>query len=138
MSKAWKEFEKETAEFFGGLRRIRVSYDESVGDVIHPTYSIECKYGKQIPKYLQVDEPTKFVVGREYFRIYRVCPSEILHVENGTLGFNYCPLKWKMKRKPTAQFLCDAMEQAKDYNPTLKPLVCVKPKHWRGFVVIWK
>lgn len=47
--KAWKMAEKEIAEYFGGIRRSRVSYSEVAGDVIHPTYSIEVKYGKQIP-----------------------------------------------------------------------------------------
>ena len=50
MSRAWKDFELECAKAFGGMRRIRISYGESGSDVIHPTLSIECKYGKCIPK----------------------------------------------------------------------------------------
>ena len=45
----WKAFEKQVADVVRGTRRTRVNYAESVGDVIHPKYSIECKYGKQIP-----------------------------------------------------------------------------------------
>ena len=47
--KPWKSAEKEVAEFFGGMRRVRMSYSEVAGDIIHPHYSIEVKYGKCIP-----------------------------------------------------------------------------------------
>lgn len=73
MSRAWKEAEKEVAEFFGGTRRVRISYSESACDVIHSEYSLEVKYGKQIPKYLKVKVITElFSNGVRY----RLTPSE--------------------------------------------------------------
>ena len=50
MSKAWKNLEREVAKALNGTRRSRVNYGESIEDVAHPFFAIECKYGKCIPK----------------------------------------------------------------------------------------
>lgn len=61
MSKAWKDFEREVARTFNGVRRVRINYAEVGGDVIHPTLSIECKYGKQIPKKALLGKRCRFL-----------------------------------------------------------------------------
>ena len=133
MSKAWKAFEKQTAEFFGGLRRIRIMYNESVGDVIHPYYSIECKYGGQVPNYLAPYVPTELEVGGKYFQ---VVPSNYITIIRKKLHVR--SLGYVKKSRKSSKFLDDTMDQARRYNPTLGPIVCVKPKYWRGFIIIWE
>ena len=133
MSKAWKELEKKVAEFFGGLRVVRIAYNEVAGDVIHPIYSIECKYGGQVPKHLSPRIPTELTVGRRRYRIIHSSRCEM----DGKLLY-YKTLGWVKKTRKTSHFLRDAMEQAKRYNPTLTPLVCVKSKGRHGFMLIWE
>ena len=156
MSKAWKDAEREVAAFFGGQRRIRVRYDEEIGDIIHPTYSIEVKYGGQIPAYLKVTAPTilkvesghpkgekvhnRVEIGKqkvesgqlllEHFAV----PSQCL-VE-GTLRLRGY-VAFERKEVSRSEFLSKAMAQATRYDPELIPIVCVKPKRWRGFIVIF-
>ena len=133
MSKAWKAAEKEVAGFFGGLRRVRVSYSESVGDVIHKYYSIEVKYGKQVPKCISPELPTKLTVGGI---TYCVVPSRWLTVEDGLMT---CKNKWWVyKERKGCKFLENALEQAERYNPDLMPIVCVKPRGRHGFIAIWE
>ena len=141
----WKAAEREVAKFFGGRRRVRVSYDESIGDIIHYRLSIEVKYGKQIPKYLIPPQgyPTVLCVGAARYRMAH--SSCIIPDLNHRLGrrrrrhaFQVNALVWGTRRIRRAKFLKDAMEQARSYNPTLKPLVCVKAKRMRGFVAIWR
>ena len=119
--KPWKLAEKEVAKYFGGTRRVRVGYNESIGDIIHPKYSIEVKYGKQIPAYLRVNNPTLLTVdGAEYWLEPTKCKG---------VGIDWVSTK-------SAKFLERAFEQAERYNPTLEPLVCVKAKGMCGFVVV--
>ena len=113
--------EKEVAEFFGGERRVRVNYAESASDVIHPTYTFEVKYGKQIPKTLAIDVPTIITSnGKRYY-----C----------TLSRCLLPMAWHRKKK-SVKFLDKAMEQARNYRADRIPVVCVKPDRFRGFVFI--
>jgi hypothetical protein len=49
IGRAWKMFELEVAKAYGGMRRVRINYGERGSDIIHDKYSIECKYGWQIP-----------------------------------------------------------------------------------------
>lgn len=130
MSKAWKNAEKEVAKFFGGKRRIRVSYSEKIGDVIHPHYSLEVKYGKQIPKYLVPVVPT--LLNDKYW----ICPSQLLIVHDDVMKVN--TTCWVCKKQKTVNFLEDSLDQAERYNPTMRPIVCVKPKNYRGFIAIWR
>ena len=137
MSTAWKELEKKVAEFFGGLRVVRIAYNEVAGDVIHPLYSIECKYGKQVPKYLSPSIPTELTVGQGRSRKrYRIIHSSRCEMDGKLLY--YKTLGWAQHKRKTCQFLKDAMEQAKRYNPTLTPLVCVKAPRRHGFMCIWE
>ncbi len=85
----WRAFEKECADYFGGIRRVRVNYGESIGDIIHPLYSIEVKYGLQCPK----------------------------------------------KRKGS-KFLDNAFSQARGYDPTKVPIVCLKRPRQQGFTIV--
>lgn len=136
---AWKTFEKEVATFFGGLRRIRIMYHESIGDVLHPYFQIECKYGGQVPKYLSVDMPYELTVQRgNFYCRYRVVPSMFIAVKKKIIysrrRFDWNPADTRKK----ATFLERTMEQAKKYDSSKRPLVCVKPKYRRGFVCIWE
>lgn len=89
---AWKDFEREVAKFFGGRRRVRIDYSESIGDIIHPSLSIECKYGKQVPH--------KAIAGKK------------------------------------CAFLTKAFEQARRYESTKTPVVCLKRPRQRGFTIV--
>jgi len=128
--KPWKAAEKEVAEYFGGLRRVRIRYDESIGDIIHPKYSIEVKWGKQVPCYLRVIEPTILEVGErrqgtKLMREYYLRPSGYI-VRHAWAQ--------RVKRK-SAKFLVDAINQALRYDPSKIALVCVKSRGMRGFVI---
>jgi len=61
MSRAWKQAELEVARYFCGMRRVRISYAERGSDIIHSLYSIEVKYGKQIPKKALLGKCCKFL-----------------------------------------------------------------------------
>lgn len=134
MSVAWKSAEKEVAEYFGGVRRVRVSYSESVGDVIHPEYSIEVKYGKQVPKYMVPQWPVVLTVdGVKYVTM----PSGMFlqHTIRKTLEPMWCAL---ITREVSGEFLTQAFEQAERYYPDKRPIVCCKRPRQRGFNVIWR
>lgn len=134
--KAWKQAEKEVAEFFGGIRRVRVEYGESVADNIHPLYSIEVKWGKQIPTCLSVRVPTKLYTEKG---VYCMAPSKFFDAR--FIKWRWTPpsiVGWVRKRRIRMQFLEDAMDQARQYNDELMPLVCVKPKGRHGFIIIWE
>ena len=76
MGQAWKDAEREVAKFFGGMRRSRVSYSESVGDIIHPTYSIEVKYGSQIPNKALIGRSCKFL-NKAFIQAIQYEPTKI-------------------------------------------------------------
>ena len=129
----WKAAELQVSEFFGGKRRIRVTYSEEIGDIIHPHYSIEVKYGKQIPKYLITKHPLMLVVGKRKFRVF---PSSDILIHRQMISYNVLFLT--ERRRKTAKFLLDAITQAKRYNPDLRPVVAVKSPRMRGFVIVWE
>ena len=73
--KAWKNLEKTVAEILGGVRHVRVSYSEKAQDVDHEYYTVECKYRKSLPPYLEeCIKYSKFVP----VRLYRKIPKLIL------------------------------------------------------------
>jgi hypothetical protein len=109
------------ATYFGGTRRIRVNYSEKIGDIIHDTFSIEVKYGKQVPVWCVVQRPT--IVKKNNYTIY-LEPSD----------FDGLPL-YEEKKVRGVQFLLDAFEQAKNYDPSKPALVCVKRRGQRGFTI---
>ena len=49
IGRAWKDFELEVSKAYGGMRRVRINYGERGSDIIHDKYSIEVKYGWQVP-----------------------------------------------------------------------------------------
>ena len=123
--KPWKMLEKKVAKELGGLRRIRVSYSESIGDVLHKKYSIECKYGKQVPAYCNVSYPTYlYTKGHRYL----LTPSD--YIGRPVLCFD------REDRNIRGEFLEKAFRQARQYAPKKQPIVCVKPRYRRGFVMI--
>ena len=123
--KPWKMLEKEVAKALGGLRRIRVSYSESIGDVLHKKYSIECKYGKQVPSYADVSYPTYLYTKAHR---YLLIPSD--YIGDAVLVFD------RVDSGVRGEFLEKAFRQARRYAPRKQPLVCVKPRYRRGFIAI--
>ena len=59
--KAWGRHEKVCAQYYGGIRHVRINYAERAGDILHPTLTIECKYGKCIPAKAMRGEQCKFL-----------------------------------------------------------------------------
>ena len=52
MSDQWKKLERKVARKLGGKRVYRMgNWGEGKVDVDHPVFSIECKEGKQVPKF---------------------------------------------------------------------------------------
>lgn len=115
--KPWKSAEKQASRILCGIRRWRVSYSESVGDIIHPKLSVEVKYGKQIPAILRVMRPT-FIAG------YYLVPS---------LRPNFPAVITPTKRKKIGFLEC-SLRQARNYDPTKIPVVALKPVGYRGIV----
>ena len=128
MSRAWKSAEAEVSKFFGVERRVRVSYDESIGDTTpHPVYSIEVKWGKQVPKYLAVKTPCILRL-KDCRRTFFLTPAKY-----------WADKEWwirGLKTRKEGAFLLDALTQAARYNVAKIPLVCVKPNRFNGFVII--
>lgn len=48
----WKNFERRVATLLGGQRIPASGNGDIKGDVLHPHFLIECKYGKQVPSTL--------------------------------------------------------------------------------------
>lgn len=120
---AWKRTEKAVAEALGGVRRVRVSYSESVGDIVHPHYSIEVKYGKQVPKYCIVKKPTMLKCED---RNYKLMPSKFMNDTFHVYDYEECARD---------KFLADCFWQARQYSDKT-PLVCMKPPRYHGFIII--
>lgn len=50
---SWKNHERKVAKAFKGTRIYRGGdFSQSVGDIDHPVFQIECKYSSSLPKYL--------------------------------------------------------------------------------------
>ena len=55
MRTAWKNLERTTARVLGGKRNCRGDdFGQSLPDVEHPTFSVECKYRKSLPRLLRL------------------------------------------------------------------------------------
>lgn len=124
MSKAWKQAEKEVAEKLGGTRRIRINYSESVEDITHPVFTIEVKYGAQVPRYCHVLSPTS--------------NGEYVLVPSASWGRRIQPEAFNQVRIGRDKFIVNGLAQAYGYNPRMIPMLCVKPKRWYGFVIIMR
>ena len=113
---AWKAFEREVAKAFGGIRNVRVSYGESDSDISLPFLTIECKWGKQVPKFFG-DAP--FMFG-DYVVLTEAART-------GKIG----------RRKPQALvFVGRGLTQAFNYDQRKIPVLCVKRPGMKGFRVI--
>jgi len=128
MNRAWKDLEKEVAEYFGGKRNIRVGYHDKKSDVDHPVYSIECKYGKQVPSYLRVTRPTQISEGLAVPSqdAFYDLQKEKLAITGRFIQSSY---------KGDMAFLFNALKQAAGYSPLKIPVVCVKYPRQRGFTI---
>ena len=125
MSKPWKEAEKEVSRMLGGVRRVRVSYSESIEDVSHPKYAIEVKWGLHIPKWVRkVKEPVL------------VNDLVVLFPLGSFASRSFSEAKSINKK---IKFIIDGMIQASSYcraegGPTKPPLLCMKGPRQRGLV----
>jgi hypothetical protein len=55
MSTAWKTHERTTAKALGGTRQSRgANFGQSLPDIEHSIFSVECKYRKQLPRLLRL------------------------------------------------------------------------------------
>ena len=120
----WKFAERQTAELLGGTRRIRITYSESVEDVIHDKYAVEVKQGKQIPLYCRVLSPVAY-----YYpdgTVYVVFPSKYLWMLEENC---YLPLKRKC-----CKFIEAGLSQAHSYDPKKVPLLAMKSPNMSGVV----
>lgn len=129
--KPWKLAEKQVAKVLGGLRRHRVSYSESIEDVLHPYYSVEVKYGKQVPKCCRVKKPTVIKSGRRWFLLI---PDGFWKSETSS-EVQWIHLGGPMVNK-RVKFLEKAMDQAASYSEDKIPIVGLKPRRCRGVIIV--
>ncbi len=114
----WKDAERQVARILGGKRRIRINYSESCEDVYHTKYSIEVKYGKQIPKWVgKIRQP---VILNKVLVLFPLSSS----------SFDSAV---EIKREKI-KFLVEGMKQAHSYNYGKTPLLCMKPVGYRGII----
>ena len=97
---SWKKLEREAAKYLGGKRRWRMgNYSERCGDIDHPRFSIECKYGKQVPGFIYraIDQAIGYdnqklpmaVLQKKFMEpllVIRLQDLERFHEEKETLG----------------------------------------------------
>ena len=129
MGKAWKALERQVAEVLGCKRNIRVGYHDRACDIESEHYVVECKYGKQVPKYLMVDVPTLLCVGKDK---YYVLPNEFLNLKDGVIR------GWAIhtvQDRDEALFIQHGLAQARGYSDK-EPVLCVKRPRQRGFVAV--
>jgi len=103
-NKTWKVLERKVAKMLGGQRIAASGTGAIKGDVQHPIYFIECKWGKQIPKWVM----------REYLFLKDNTVGEIWYSPNYIGNIPKTILNWYNKAK----------EQAGDKQP----LLIMKPK----------
>jgi len=114
----WKDAERQVAKLLGGKRRVRINYSESCEDVHHAKYSIEVKYGKQIPKWIgKIRQP---VILNNVLVLF---PLASMSFESAT----------EIKRIKI-KFLLAGMVQAHSYNIGKVPMLCMKPVGYRGII----
>ena len=114
----WKNAERQVAKILGGKRRVRINYSESCEDVYHAKYSIEVKYGKQIPKWIgKIRQPVILNKVLVLFPLSSGSFDSATEVERMKIGF-----------------LVDGMVQAHSYNGRKTPLLCMKPVGYRGII----
>jgi hypothetical protein len=120
--KPWKLAEKQVADLFGGVRRVRINYGESIEDVSHPYLAIEVKYGKQVPKWTHVKRPT--------------CNGEFVLIPSGMFSWSILSFAFDDVVQRREDFLWKGIAQAHAYSPGKVPMLCLKPPNFRGFVVV--
>lgn len=114
----WKDAERQVAKLLGGRRRIRINYSESCEDVYHPRYSIEVKYGKQVPKW----------VGKIRRPVILNGALVLFPLASGSFESSTEIRRIKIK------FLLAGMVQAHSYNIVKVPMLCMKPVGYRGII----
>ncbi len=114
----WKDAERQVAKLLGGRRRVRVNYSESCEDVYHTKYSIEVKYGKQVPKWIgRIKKPIILNGALVLFPLESVSFDQAIEIERVKI-----------------RFLVDGMVQAHSYNIRKTPMLCMKPVGYRGII----
>jgi len=114
----WKDAERQVARLLGGKRRVRVNYSESCEDVYHTKYSIEVKYGNQVPKWIgKIRQPVILNKVLVLFPLSSGSFESAIEIE-------------RIKIK----FLAKGMIQAHSYDKRKMPLLCMKPVGYRGII----
>ena len=126
----WKAAERQVAKEMGGTRRVRVLYNEKIGDIIHHKYSIEVKYGKQIPKYAIVKVPTLVVNSKDEV-LYTLIPLWYWK-QDSWQGYFWTNCIFREK----AVFLERVIKQARRYDRTKTPIGALKPPRFQGFILV--
>jgi len=116
----WKDAERQVARILGGKRRVRINYSESCEDVYHAKYSVEVKYGKQVPKW----------IGKACRRDPVILNSVLVLFPLSSSSFESAI---EIKRKKI-KFLVEGMMQAHSYGSMKTPLLCMKPVGYRGII----
>ena len=114
----WKDAERQVARILGGKRRVRINYSESCEDVHHTKYSIEVKYGKQVPKWIgKIRKPVILNKVLVLFPLSSGSFASATEIERVKI-----------------RFLVDGMVQAYSYNIRKTPMLCMKPVGYRGII----
>ncbi len=114
----WKDAERQVAKLLGGRRRVRVNYSESCEDVYHTKYSIEVKYGKQVPKWIsRIKKPLILNGALVLFPLASMSFNDAIEI-----------------KRVKIRFLVDGMVQAHSYNIRKTPLLCMKPVGYKGII----
>jgi hypothetical protein len=130
-SQAWKNLERKSADLLGGKRICRGSnFSESLPDVEHPYFGIECKYRQDAPLYYY-----------EYINVLKDSERHtvIYHKDRAALKLSTLAKIWggdvkpllvytSVENKRYSKFLEDSLKQASKYNKERIPLVIYKRK----------
>jgi hypothetical protein len=133
-SQSWKDLERTVANSLGGKRIYRGSdFSESLPDVDHPLFGIECKYRTEPPKlyYKYWDDFTSHYHTTNIVMIHK--DRAITTLENLRAYYtdydNYSSLMAEIpENKKLVKFLEKALIQAAGYNKKKIPMVVLKKK----------
>jgi hypothetical protein len=117
----WKDAERQVARLLGGRRRVRINYSESCEDVYHTGYSIEVKYGKQVPKWIgNICRRGGPVILNSVLVLFPLASSSFASAIEA--------------KRVKIKFLVEGMIQAHSYNIRKVPILCMKPVGYKGII----
>jgi len=153
-SKSWKDLEKKVPKILGGKRLSRGSdYSQSLPDVEHPIFSIECKYTstKRLRYFRSLIKPGVFVEIGDFVVIFLEDFAKCLKEQGKKQQFNNLTFsKWielpdglqscvKYCEK-IPKWLTNGISQAEKYDKEKKkiPVLITKERYMRGELVFIK